>query len=191
MKCRIKLSLRFAPTGFTKRWRVTVFLRDGEVHSDLCCKARWTSHFTAGSLKWSLKNKNRVFNKYMSWRMEFPMHSSPNVSHWGGKFRIKAVVGKSLRCFLLWRFMLNHFSHVWLCAMLWTVARQLSMRFSRQEYWSVLPFPSPEDLPNPGLKLASLTPTELAGAFFTTSATWEVPGERGIQQILRFFLSKA
>ena len=34
----------------------------------------------------------------------------------------------------------------------WTVACQapLSMKFSRQEYWSGLPFPSPEDLPDPG-----------------------------------------
>ena len=39
----------------------------------------------------------------------------------------------------------------------WTVARQapLSMGFSRQEYWSGLPFPSPEDLPNPGIKPGS------------------------------------
>ena len=36
----------------------------------------------------------------------------------------------------------------------WTVALQapLSMGFSRQEYWSGLPFPSPGDLPNPGIK---------------------------------------
>ena len=36
----------------------------------------------------------------------------------------------------------------------WTVADQapLSMGFSRQEYWSGLPFPSPEDLPNPGIE---------------------------------------
>ena len=36
----------------------------------------------------------------------------------------------------------------------WTVACQapLSMRFSRQEYWSGWPFPSPGDLPNPGIK---------------------------------------
>ena len=40
----------------------------------------------------------------------------------------------------------------------WTVARQvpLSMGFSRQEYWSGLPFPSPGDLPNPGIKPTSL-----------------------------------
>ena len=40
---------------------------------------------------------------------------------------------------------------------LWTVAflAPLSMGFSRQEYWSELPFPSPEDLPDPGVKLSS------------------------------------
>ena len=40
---------------------------------------------------------------------------------------------------------LSRFSHVQLCVMLWIVARQapLSMGFSRQEYWSGLPFPSP------------------------------------------------
>ena len=44
----------------------------------------------------------------------------------------------------------------------WTVARQalLSMGFSRQEYWSGLPFPSPENLPHPALQADSL-PTEL------------------------------
>ena len=36
----------------------------------------------------------------------------------------------------------------------WTVAYQapLSIEFSRQEYWSGLPFPSPGDLPNPGIE---------------------------------------
>ena len=56
-------------------------------------------------------------------------------------------------------------------AITWTVACQapLSMRFSRQEYWSGLPFPSPGDLPNPGIKprspalQADSFPTELQG----------------------------
>ena len=50
----------------------------------------------------------------------------------------------------------------------WTVARQapLSMGFPRQEYWSGYPFPSPGDLPNPGLKPMS---PELASGFFTTA----------------------
>ena len=47
-----------------------------------------------------------------------------------------------------------------------TVAHQahLSMGFIRQEYWSGLPFPSPRDLPNPGIK--SVSPA-LASGFFT------------------------
>ena len=42
----------------------------------------------------------------------------------------------------------------------WTVACQvpLSMQFSRQEYWSGLPFPSPGDLPNPGIKPFAYSP---------------------------------
>ena len=48
-------------------------------------------------------------------------------------------------------------SHVRLFATPWTVAYQapLSMGFSRQEYWSGLPFPSPGDLPNPGIEPGS------------------------------------
>ena len=55
----------------------------------------------------------------------------------------------------------------------WTVARQvsLSMEFSRQEYWSGLPCPSPGDLPNPGIRPMSLGFPALAGKFFTTSDT--------------------
>ena len=48
-------------------------------------------------------------------------------------------------------------SHVLLFVTAWTVACQalLSMRFSRQEYWSGLSFPSPEDLLDPGIKPGS------------------------------------
>ena len=51
----------------------------------------------------------------------------------------------------------SHFSHFWLFATAWTVAHQasLSMGFSRQEYWSGLPFPSPGDLPDPGMESES------------------------------------
>ena len=56
-------------------------------------------------------------------------------------------------------------------AMPWTVARQASlcMEFSRPEYWSGLPFPTPGDLPDPGLKPMSLESLSLAGRFFTMS----------------------
>ena len=48
-------------------------------------------------------------------------------------------------------------SHVQLFATPWIVACQapLPMGFHRQEYWTGLPFPSPGDLPNPGIKLGS------------------------------------
>ena len=56
-----------------------------------------------------------------------------------------------------------------------TVAHQvpLSIRFSRQEYWSGLPFPSSGELLDPGIEAASLTSPVLAGSIFTTSITWE------------------
>ena len=62
---------------------------------------------------------------------------------------------------------LSRFSRVHLYATLWIVAHQasLSMGFSRQEYWSGLPFPSPGNLPNPGIEPASLiTPCWKAGS---------------------------
>ena len=73
--------------------------------------------------------------------------------------------------------MLGHFSHVQLCATLWTVAHKapLSMGFSRQEYWSGLPCPPPGDLPDPRTEPVSLASPALAGGFFTTSNTWETP----------------
>ena len=52
---------------------------------------------------------------------------------------------------------LNHFRCVQLFATIWTIACQalLSVRFSRQEYWNGLPFPSPGDLPSPGIEPTS------------------------------------
>ena len=49
----------------------------------------------------------------------------------------------------------------------------LSMEFSRQGYWSGLPFSPPGDLPNPGIKTTPLVSSALAGRFFTP----EPPGK--------------
>ena len=70
--------------------------------------------------------------------------------------------------------MLGHFSHVQLCATLWTVAHKapLSMEVPRQEYWSGLLCPPPGDLPNLGIKPEFLMSPALADWFFTVSATW-------------------
>ena len=63
-------------------------------------------------------------------------------------------------------------SHVQLFVAPWSAAHQapLSMGFSRQEYWSGLPFLAPGDLPDPGIEPMS---PALAGGFFTT----EPPGK--------------
>ena len=76
-----------------------------------------------------------------------------------------AFYNNPLNCIIL-------FCHVRLFVTSWTIARQAppSMEFSRQEYWSGLPFPSPRDLPDPGMELTSLA---LAGRFLTT----EPPGK--------------
>ena len=64
-----------------------------------------------------------------------------------------------------------------------SIGRQapLSMGFSRQEYWSGLLFPSPGDVPDPGIKPASHT---LAGRFFAT----EPPGKPYLKCIIQCFL---
>ena len=79
-------------------------------------------------------------------------------------------------------------SCVWLFATPWTVTSQapLSMEFSRQEYWSGLPFLPPRDLPIPGIEPMSLTSSALTVRFFTPriaprgkphrkNISWKVP----------------
>ena len=65
--------------------------------------------------------------------------------------------------------MLSYFSRVLLFATLWTVVHQalLSMEFSRQKYWSGLPYPSPGDPPIPRIEPES---PALGSGFFTTKA---------------------
>ena len=66
----------------------------------------------------------------------------------------------------------NSLSHDQLFVTPWTVAHQAppSMGFSRQEYWSGLPFPSPGDLPDPGIKPKS-------PSLWADALTSEPPGE--------------
>ena len=68
-----------------------------------------------------------------------------------------------------------------------TVAHQASlfMGFSRQEYCSGFPFPSPRDLPHPGIEPMSLASPALAGRFFTT----ELPGKPQISYLFIYIPS--
>ena len=116
----------------------------------------------------------------------------------------------------LYGYVLSHFSHVWFCATLWTVARQapLSMGFLRQKYLSGLPCPPSGDLPHPGIEPRSLAlqahslPTEpprmepeslrsftLTSGFFTTRTTKKACWKFNLRQslclvlCLRYFFS--
>ena len=59
----------------------------------------------------------------------------------------------------------------------WTIVHQapLSVEFSRQEYWSGLPFPLPGNFPNPEIKLTSPESPVLAGGVFTTDPPGKPP----------------
>ena len=92
---------------------------------------------------------------------------------------------------ILWSLLYHHYVG-WVCVLAcmpshwvvsdslvtpWAVAHQASpsREFSRQEYWSRLPFPPPGNLPNPETEPSSLAYPALAGEFFTTSTTWKAP----------------
>ena len=83
--------------------------------------------------------------------------------------------------------MLSHFNCVRLFVTLCAVARQapLFTRFSWQEYWSVLPFPSSGDFPNPGTEPKSPPVSSIEGGFFTA----DPPGNLSLQMAqFHFFL---
>ena len=87
--------------------------------------------------------------------------ASPTSSALAGGFFTTKLSGKPMKV------KVKSLSRVRLFATPWTVAHQApqSMGFSRQEYWSGLPFPSPGDLPDP--RIEPMSPA-LAGRFFTT-----------------------
>ena len=86
------------------------------------------------------------------------------------------VLGEGAPCISVWVYMLS-------CSVMsdsydpMTVAHQapLSMGFSRQEYWSRLPFPPPGDLLDPGIEPTSFVFPAWAGAFFTTVPPGKTP----------------
>ena len=96
----------------------------------------------------------------------FFCHRFQKIGFWNSKILCDVWTLKSCAC------VLSCFSHVRLFGALWTVACQapLSMGFSRQEYWSELPFPPPGCFPDSRIEPV---PPELAGDFFTT----EPPGK--------------
>ena len=85
-----------------------------------------------------------------------------------------AVFQSYMKCLLGYsphELMLSHFRCAPVFAILWTVAHQapLSMGFSRQEYWSGLPWPPPGDLPNLGMGNVSSVSPALQGVLYLLS----------------------
>ena len=86
------------------------------------------------------------------------------------RLTLKLCISNSHECLLC------HFSCLQFLESPWTIAHQvrLFMEFSRQEYWSGLPFPTILcSLPDPGIELSSLASPALAGRFFTTEPCWK------------------
>ena len=120
--------------------------------STLAWKIPWTEELGAGYCPWGHKESDTTERLHFS----FHMVGTALAMRIGG-----GLVAKSC------------LSNLMTLATSWTVACQapLSMGFSRQEYWSGLPFSSPGDLPDPGIKPRS--PALQAGRFFTNWATRE------------------
>ena len=82
---------------------------------------------------------------------------SLNSRCWQGGFLLEVLMVNLFHVSPLHSGEVKSLSRVWLFATSWTVAHQdpWSMGFSRHEYWSGLPFPSPGDLPDPGIETGS------------------------------------
>ena len=84
----------------------------------------------------------------------------------------------SQRCWMYkreWHVRAQLLSHVQLFVIPWAVAHQVSLstEFSKKESWSGLPFPTPGDLPDPGMDPTSPGSPTLADRFFYHCAIWE------------------
>ena len=102
-----------------------------------------------GVSRYKLLHTERISNKNLHYSTE------NNIQY----LRIKQQKRMFRKRMYMWMcvHVLSHFSSIWLFVTLWTAARQapLSMGFSRQEYWSGLPYPPQGDLPDPGIELMS------------------------------------
>ena len=127
-------------------------------------KKSWKSHISILFIPSAFVERNYIFVMLilpnLKWdgdcwasqfQLEFTCHSVPSQDAGRGKLFLHSCPRSKVKCL--------SFSRFWLFVTLWTIAHQasLSMGFSRQEYWSGLLFPSPGNLPNPGIELVSLS----------------------------------
>ena len=125
---------------------------------------------STGSDNWQVRRQRGTFQAEEIWPRQGPRDKKQHLDLLG----VKQKVGNGRRRYWRWQWcwhggslsaswaylvsvaccVLSRLSHVRFFVTLWTIAHQapLSMGFPRQEYWSGLPFPSPGDLPDPGIK---------------------------------------
>ena len=110
-----------------------------------------------------------ILNPLCEWMAE-PSIQNPWTEKLDISFNSSLPSSHQVQLYLLLLLLLRRFSRVWLCATPQRAAHQAppSMGFSRQEYWSGLPFPTPGELSNPGIEPMSLASPASAGRFFTT-----------------------
>ena len=142
---------------------------------------RWSENCSVSDYLQSHGYKSLEFSRPEYWselavtfsRLPSQPRDRTQVSHTGGRFfaiwatkGIQKFLNTGCVCVLSRSVMSDSF------AAPWTIAHQapLSLEFSRQEYWSGLPFPPPGHLPDPGIEPASLASPSLAGGLFTAEA---------------------
>ena len=136
-------------------------------HTDIFCEqrkvpevSRWQRQKRWDSLTWTAKKTEGFGRDKYSKDRDTHLTTEPQ--------------GLSVRADVL-----SCFSPVWLFVTLWTVACQAPLSTGTLQariYWSGLPRPPSEALPDPGTEPMSLLSPALATGFFTTSSTWEAPG---------------
>ena len=160
------------PGGHHAKWNKPV--TEGQLLHDLMCV--WVlSHFSRVQLFVTLW----IIACQASLSMGFSGQEYLLLLHWQTGSLPLGPSGKpmiSLVCVCATTHACMHAHCVWLFATPWTVAHQapLSMKLSRQEYWSRLPFATPGDLLDPEIDPSSPSSPPLACRFFTTSNTWEM-----------------
>ena len=122
-------------------------------------------------MMYSAYKLNKQGDNIQPWRTPFPIRNQSvvpcpvlTVASWPAYGFLKSQAPKSCSHFLVYGASLDSavgvqlLSCVWLFVTPWTVACQapLSLGFPRQEYWSGVPFPSPGELPDPGIEPESV-----------------------------------
>ena len=158
---KVGLKLNIQKTKIMASGPITSWQIDGETRETMRDLVFWGSKITAdGDCSHEIKRCLLLGRKAMS-----NLDSNQPRHGWAAELNWKIYIShKIIRCLCVCSIMFSS-----LLPHGGTVACQalLSMEFSRQEYGSGLPFPSPEDLPSPGIEPTYPSSPALAGRFFT------------------------